>query len=45
MAAEEGIGQGCFLNVHMQTTKDAEITLLVNFSYDSKHCQRKHIIM
>lgn len=45
MAAEEGRGKGCFLNAHIETTKDVGITLLVNFSYDSNHCQSKYIIM
>lgn len=45
MAAEEGRGEGCFLNPHIQTAKDVGITLLVNFSYVSNHCQSKYIII
>lgn len=45
MAVEEGRGKWCFLNAHKQTTKDAGITLLVNFSYDSNQYQSKHIVM
>lgn len=45
MALEEGRGKDYFLNAHIQTTEDAGVTLLVNFSYDSNHCQRKHIIV
>lgn len=45
MALEEGREKGYFLNARIQTTEDAGVTLLVNLSYDSNHCQRKHIMM